>query len=267
MKKLNKLLITGAAGNLGVECRQRLKYLAKNIRVSDKVDLDSADQNEEVVICDLNDSQAVIELVKDCDGILHLGGKSIEGPWEVVRDSNINGVVNLYEAARKSGKPRIIFASSNHAIGCYPQTELLDSTSPTRPDSLYGVSKVFGEAIASMYHDKFGIETACIRIGSCFNEPMNHRMLSTWLSHEDFVQLIDCIFSIPILGCPIIYGASNSVATWWDNRNVSYLGWNPKDNSEKFRAKLDEKFGQPKKDDPNSIYQGGAFVTDGIHED
>ena len=267
MKKLKRLLITGAAGNLGVECRQRLKYLAEIIRVSDKVDIGPADQDEEVVICDLNDSQAVIDLVKDCDGILHLGGKSIEGTWNVIRDSNINGMVHLYEAARKNGKPRIIFASSNHAIGCYPQTELLDSTVTTRPDSLYGVSKVFGEALASMYHDKFGIETASIRIGSCFAEPMNHRMLSTWLSHEDFVQLIDCIFTIPVLGCPIIYGASDNVATWWDNRNVSYLGWKPKDNSEKFRAMLDEKFGKPSQDDANSIYQGGRFVTDGIHEE
>ena len=255
MKKLKRLLITGAAGNLGVECRQRLKYLAEIIRVSDKVDLGPADQEEEVVICDLNDSQAVIDLVKDCDGVLHLGGKSIEGTWNVIRDSNINGMVHLYEAARKNGKPRIIFASSNHAIGCYPQTELLDSTVTTRPDSLYGVSKVFGEALASMYHDKFGIETASIRIGSCFAEPMNHRMLSTWLSHEDFVQLIDCIFTAPVLDCPIIYGASNNVATWWDNRNVSYLGWKPKDNSEKFRAMLDEKFGKPSQDDANSIYQ------------
>ena len=267
MKKLNRLLITGAAGNLGVECRQRLKYLADTIRVSDKLDLGSAAQNEEVVICDLNDSQAVGDLVKDCDGILHLGGKSIEGTWDVIRDSNINGMFNLYEAVRKNGKPRIIFASSNHAIGCYPQTELLDSNVPTRPDSLYGVSKVFGEALARMYYEKFDIETASIRIGSCFKEPMNHRMLSTWLSHEDFVQLIECIFTIPILGCPIIYGASDNLATWWDNRNVSYLGWNPKDNSEKFRAMLDEKFGKPSNEDPNSIYQGGAFVTDGIHED
>ena len=176
-------------------------------------------------------------------------------------------MVNLYEAARKSGKPRIIFASSNHAIGCYPQTELLDSNALARPDSFYGVSKVFGEALASMYYDKFGIETASIRIGSCFKEPMNHRMLSTWLSHEDFVQLIDRIFTIPILGCPIIYGVSNNQATWWDNRNVSYLGWNADDNSEKFRKKLDEKFGKPSAADPNSIYQGGAFVTDGIHEE
>ena len=263
---LKRLLITGATGGIGSECRKRLGHVAEVLRVSGRSELGDAAPNEEIVLCDLADKEAVEGLVDGCDGILHLGGQSIEAPWDVIRASNIEGVFNLYEAARKRGRPRIIFASSNHAIGFYRQTERIDAKAPTRPDGLYGVSKVFGEAIASMYHDKFGIETAIVRIGSCFPKPKNHRMLSTWMSFEDFVRLVEKVFQVPRLGCPIIYGVSNNDASWWDNREVSHIGWRPLDNSEVFRAELDAEMNPPASDAPDAVYQGGLFTSDGIHE-
>jgi len=264
---LKKLLITGANGNLGIVCRERLKPLAHTLRISARENLGEAASHEEIIYCDLGDKSAVEALVEGCDGIVHMGGQSIEAPWETIKNANIDGMFNLYEAARKSSvTPRIIFASSNHAIGYYEQNERIDANSPTRPDGLYGVSKVFGEALASMYYDKFGIETASIRIGSCFPEPLNHRMLSTWMSHDDFIQLIERIFMVSRLGCPIIYGASANSASWWDNREVAYLGWQPKDNAEQFREKLDAEMSPPPADDDTALYQGGAFCGDGIHE-
>lgn len=265
---MKRLLITGAAGGLGSVCRERLTHLAETIRLSSRGDMGQAAPHEEIVQCDLGDKAAVERLVAGCDGIVHMGGQATEAPWETIRQANIDGMFNLYEAARKSGtSPRIVFASSNHAIGYHKQTERLDSKSPTRPDGLYGISKVFGEALASMYHDKFGIETACVRIGSCFPEPKNHRMLSTWMSYDDFVLLIERIFSVPRLGCPIIYGASGNDASWWDNRDVAYLGWRPKDNAEVFRSKIDSAMERPAIDDVNAVFQGGGFTAEGIHED
>ena len=265
---LNKLLITGANGNLGSICRQRLGHLAKTVRVSARRDLGEAGPNEEIVYCEMGDKAAVEALVEGCDGIVHMGGQPVEAAWEIIRNANIDGMFNLYEAARKSSvTPRIVFASSNHAIGFHEQTTRLDANSPTRPDGLYGVSKVFGEALARMYFDKFGIETASIRIGSCFPEPKDHRMLATWLSADDFIALIERIFVTPRLRCPIIYGASHNAASWWDNREVAYLGWQPKDSSEPFRAKLDAEMERPSADDPRAFYQGGLFCSDGIHED
>ena len=264
---MKRLLITGANGGLGSVCRQRLGHLADTIRLSARKGLGEAGPNEEIVYCDLGDKAAVEALVEGCDGIVHMGGQATEAPWETIRNANIDGMFHLYEAARKSSTtPRIIFASSNHAIGYYEQTERLDANSPTKPDGLYGLSKVFGEAMASMYYHKFGIETASIRIGSCFPEPKNHRMLSTWMSYDDFILLIERIFAVPRLGCPIIYGASANDASWWDNREVAYLGWQPKDNAEAFRAKVDAAMSPPPKDDVNAVYQGGAFAGDGIHE-
>ncbi|MCG6903288.1 MAG: NAD(P)-dependent oxidoreductase [Rhodobacter sp.] len=263
---MKRLLITGANGGLGSVCRERLRHMADILRLSARRDMGAPAANEEIVLCDLGDKAAVEKLVEGCDGIIHMGGQSTEAPWDVIRTANIDGMFNLYEAARKNGNPRIVYASSNHAIGFYKQTQRLDANSVPRPDGLYGVSKVFGEALASLYYDKFGIETACVRIGSCFPEPRNHRMLSTWMSYDDFVQLIERIFSVPRLGCPIIYGASANSASWWDNREVAYLGWNPKDNAEMFRAKIDGQMEPPAGDDVNAVYQGGAFAGDGIHE-
>lgn len=264
---LNKLLITGANGGLGTVCRERLGHLARTLRLGARKGLGEAGPNEEIVYCDLGEKSAVEAMVEGCDGIVHMGGQAVEAPWETIRNANLDGMFNLYEGARKSPvKPRIIFASSNHAIGFHKQTERLDANSRTRPDGLYGVSKVFGEALASMYFDKFGIETACIRIGSSFPEPKNHRMLSTWMSYDDFVRLIERIFRVPRLGCPIIYGASANDASWWDNREVAYLGWRPQDNAEAFRGQIDAEMEPPPADDVNALYQGGAFCGDGIHE-
>ena len=261
---MKRLLITGAAGGLGTVCRKRLTHMADILRLADITELADVSTNEEVVQCDLKDRDAVDAMVADCDGIVHLGGRATEGNWTTIRDANIEGMFNLYEAARKHGVKRILFASSNHVIGYYEQTERLDSKSTPRPDSLYGVSKAFGEALASMYHDKFGIETACLRIGSCFTEPKDHRMLSTWMSYDDFVRLIERVFSIPRLGCPIIYGASANDAVWWDNRDVAYLGWQPKDNSEVFREKVDLNVPAPRADAPDVVYQGGMYTADDV---
>lgn len=264
---MQRLLITGAAGQLGCLVRPRLAHLADTLRLSDIAALGDAAPHEELVGCDLTDRAAVAQLVDGCDGILHLGGQSVEAAWSVVRDANIEGLYNLYEGARAHGKPRILFASSNHAIGFYRQTERIDAAAPVRPDGLYGVSKVFGEALARMYFEKFGIETACVRIGSCLPKPANHRMLSTWLSPDDFVRLIERVFRVPVLGCPIVYGVSANEATWWDNSASAYLGWRPRDNSEQFRAELDAAMAQPAPDAPDAVYQGGYFATDGIHEE
>ncbi|MBO6510687.1 MAG: NAD(P)-dependent oxidoreductase [Roseibium sp.] len=266
---LQKLLITGANGSLGSICRQRLGHLACTIRLNARRGLGDPGSNEEIAYCDLSDKAAVEAMVDGCDGIVHMGGRAVEGTWETVKAANIDGMFNLYEGARKSSvQPRIFFASSHHTTGFHHQTTRLDpSTSPTRPDGLYGVSKVFGESLARMYYDKFGIETACVRIGSCFPEPPSHRMMSSWLSADDLIALIERVFRVPRLGCPVIYGVSDNTSTWWDNSSTDYLGWRPKDNSEQFRAKLDTEQSPPTRDDPDAVFQGGLFCTDGIHQD
>lgn len=264
---MKRLLITGAAGGLGKVARHRLAHMAEVLRLSDIADLGPVGLGEEAMTCDLGDAQAVNDLVKGCDGIVHFGGISVEDCFSKVSNANILGVYNLYEAARRNGNPRIFFASSNHTVGFYPQNRKLDAGSTFRPDGLYGVSKCFGEAMALMYHDKFGIETARVRIGSCFDKPAGRRMLATWLSRDDLVSLIECVFRVPRLGCPVIYGVSANDRSWWDNSAVSYIGWVPKDTAEIFRAEVEATEGVLAADDPAAVYQGGAFATDPIIEE
>ncbi|THV21091.1 NAD-dependent epimerase/dehydratase family protein [Peteryoungia ipomoeae] len=261
---MKRLLLTGAAGGLGRAMRPRLAGMAEILRVSDISDLGAVADHEEEMQCDLGDRAAVDRLVDGCDGIIHLGGISVEDKFSKILNANILGLHNLYEAARANGMPRILFASSNHTIGFYRQDEYLDHTMPQRPDGLYGVSKCFGEALARMYFEKFGQETALVRIGSCMERPTNHRMLSTWMSYDDFLSMIECIFRVPRLGCPVIWGCSDNDSRWWSNEHVSYLGWRPKDNAERFRKDIDAAVAKPAPDHATAVYQGGPFVLDPI---
>ncbi|MCR4268097.1 NAD(P)-dependent oxidoreductase [Nitratireductor sp. ZSWI3] len=264
---LKRLLITGAGGGLGKVARKRLTHLAETVRLTDIVDLEPAADKEECIRCDLGDAQAVERLVEGCDGIVHLGGRSVEDKFSVIANANIHGVFHLYEAARKKGCSRIFLASSNHVIGLYTQDQRLDDKAQPKPDTLYGVSKHFAEGLAQMYHHRFGIETAIVRIGSCFPKPVNRRMLATWMSHDDFVSLVECVFAVPRLGCPIIYGVSDNDERWWDNSHVDYLGWRPKDNAAVYRDEVHANTPLPARDAPEAVYQGGLFAVEPIHQD
>lgn len=264
---LNRLLVTGAAGGVGQAIRPHLARLAHNVRLSDVAELGTAADHEEIVSCELSDATAVERLVAGCDGVVHLGGISVEKPWEGILQANIIGVYNLYEAARKQGRPRIVFASSNHTIGFYPRTTRLDSSVPHRPDSLYGVSKCFGEDLASLYHDKFDVETLSVRIGSCFPKPKDRRMLATWLGVEDFMTLLERAFEAPRLGCTMVYGVSDNAEQWWDNRHARFLGWVPRESAEAWRAEVEASDSGLDPSEPAVVYQGGKFVILGHPDD
>lgn len=260
--KVKRLLLTGAAGGLGRVLRESLVPFATSLRLSDLRDLEDLKANEESVACDLADKAAVDELVKGCDAVVHMGGLSTEHSFEQILEANIKGVFHIYEAARRHGVKRIVFASSNHVIGFHKQGEVIDANCAKRPDSYYGLSKSFGEDLSRFYFDRYGIETACLRIGSSFPEAKDRRMLITWLSYRDLTELIRCCLFAPKLGHTIVYGASDNRDKWWDNSQAAHLGFKPQDNSEPFRAKA-ESLPPLAEDDPARIYQGGAFVKAG----
>lgn len=264
---LGRVLLTGAAGGLGRELRPRLRRRTRLLRVSDVADMAAADTGEEVVRCELQDRQAVRDLLRDIDAVVHLGGISTERPFDEILEANIVGAYNLYEAARRNGVRRILFASSNHVTGFYRQDHVIDPSMPVRPDGHYGISKAFGENLSRFYFDRYGIETVCMRIGSCFPEPSDRRMLATWLSYDDFERLVVAALTAPVVGHTIVYGMSANRTTWWDNTGARHLGWEPQDSSEPFRAAKEA--AEPRLDlgDPAVIHQGGAFVRTGPFED
>lgn len=264
---LNRLLLTGAAGGLGKVLRETLRPYAKIIRLSDIAPMDAPTGDyEEVVQCNLADKAAVHALCEGVDAIVHFGGVSVERPFEEILEANIKGVFHIYEAARKHGIKRVIFASSNHVIGFHKQTETIDASAPRRPDSYYGLSKSYGEDMASFYFDRYGIETVSIRIGSSFPEPLNRRMMATYLSYRDLTNLIERSLFTPNVKHTVVYGASANRDQWWDNRMAVHLGFEPQDTSEVFREKIEQ---QPPyaPNDPALIYQGGAFCEAGPFDD
>jgi uronate dehydrogenase len=253
---LQRLLITGAAGNLGRVLRQRLRGSFPLLRLSDRDEMAAVGAGEEVVRCDLADAEATKRLCEGVDAILHFGGRSLEGSWPEILSANIVGAINLWEGARLAGVERIIFASSNHVVGLYRRTERFDHTVMPRPDGRYGISKAFGEDLASLYAHKHGIKGFCMRIGSCFEKPSNRRMLSTWLSFADFERLIRVGLTADYL-FEIVYGQSRNTRAFWDNSNAYRLGYDPQDNAEVFAAEVENKVsGNPLSD----VLQGGDFV-------
>ena len=257
------ILMTGAAGGLGQAMRGRLKANCRVLRLSDRMPMASAQNGEELVQADLADAQAVHDMVRGCQAIVHFGGVSTEQPWAPILQANIIGAYHLYEAARAHGVQRIVFASSNHVMGYYRQSEVVDALSPPRPDGLYGLSKAFGEDLSRLYFDRHGIETACVRIGSSFPEPKDRRMLATWLSYDDLHRLITACLTTPVLGHSIIYGTSNNSVSWYDNRHARHIGFVPQDSSDVFREAVLQRTPTPDLNDPAVQFQGGGFVRMG----
>jgi uronate dehydrogenase len=264
--KLPRLLLTGAAGGLGEQLRTRLRPFCQTLRLSDISDLGTAQVGEEVMHCDLADKAAVINMLEGCNAVVHMGGISTEHPFEQILEANIKGVFNLYEGARIHGVQRVVFASSNHVIGFHKQADTLDVDCARRPDGYYGLSKSFGEDLSRFYFDRYGIETACIRIGSSFPEPKDRRMLKTWMSYADLTELIRCCLFTPQLGHSIVYGMSANKEVFWDNGGAAHLQFKAQDSSEVFRAAVEARAPALPETDLARIYQGGAFVKMGPFE-
>ncbi|HSI58808.1 MAG TPA: NAD(P)-dependent oxidoreductase [Ideonella sp.] len=264
--RFNRLLLTGAAGGLGRELRGRLKAYCDTLRLTDIADLGEAAEGEELSVAKLEDKAAVHALLDGVQAVVHLGGVSTEQPFDPILQANIVGVYNLYEAARKQGTRRIIFASSNHVTGFYRQDEVIDARDPMRPDGLYGLSKAFGENLSRFYWDRYGIETVCLRIGSSFPEAKNRRMLATWMSYDDLERLVVASLTAPVVGHSVIFGISDNATRWYDNKYGAHIGYRPQDSAERFRAAAEASEPSPDPKDPATIYQGGPFVRTGPFE-
>ena len=259
--RYDTILITGAAGMLGTELRKGLAPFARKLRLNDRVEIADLQPNEEAVICDLGDMAAVSGMVEGVDAIVHFGGASRERPWDDVLNSTIAGSYNIYESARQHGVKRIVFASSVHAIGFHKLESHIDATTPPRPDTLYGLSKCFVEDLSRLYWDKLGIETLCLRIFSSFPEPEDHRHLWSWLSFRDCVQYVTRGLMAPRVGHTIAFGMSDNRLKVVDDSKAGHIGYQPQDNTEAFRAKVEGSVPWPDPHAPEVKRYGGVYVT------
>jgi uronate dehydrogenase len=259
---MKRVLLTGAAGGVGQRLRTLLKPVYPELRLSDIRTPPDLAPDDRFVAADLADLEQVEAMVDGMESIIHLGGHSVEGPWDTILQANIVGCYNLFEAARRKGVKRVVFASSNHAVGFYPRHRRIVPDVTVRPDSRYGVSKAFGEALGALYADKHGLRVLCLRIGHVLQSPVDRRRLSIWLSPEDLVQLIRIGLEHPGLRYEIFYGASNNERSWWDNSRAHAYGYRPAGRAEDHsEAALAAQARMPP-DPVGDFYQGGPFCSD-----
>jgi uronate dehydrogenase len=258
---MKTLVLTGAAGRLGSYLREPLSQMCDSLVSSDLAeDIGALYPTETYRSADMGDREAVDALIDGADMVVHFGAIPDEAPFDDILHSNIIGAYNVWEAARRHGVRRVVYASSIHAVGMYPKNQRIGTDVPHRPDSYYGLSKCFAEDLARMYWEKSGVEAVCLRILSCANVG-NTRALGSWLSYRDLVQLVTRAIDTPTTGFCVIYGVSNNDRAPVDNSQAAFLGYRPKDNAEQFAAELLAKADPA---DPNDLAQtthAGPFAT------
>ncbi|WP_194894218.1 NAD-dependent epimerase/dehydratase family protein [Catenulispora pinisilvae] len=257
-----RILITGGAGGVGTFLRTGLAGLGWTVRCLDlRIPDDPGDA--EWVVGDITDPSTVLAAMADVEVVIHLAGIPMEDHFAAILHANIDGTRHVFEAAVRAGVPRVLYASTNHVVGYYERSAFanrrLGIDERIRPDTLYGVSKVLGEALGSYFHDRHGLEVACVRIGACLPEPRTRRMLDTWFSPADAVRLFHALAGVPDLGYEIVYGVSANPTAWADLEPGRRLGYEPQDDSSVFAQRFLGQQGDP--DDPEVRYLGGDFTT------
>jgi uronate dehydrogenase len=256
---MKKIALSGAGGQLGAVVRAAFIERGVPVRsAGGSRALMPLRDGEDLMNGDLRDAAVVDRLLEGIDVLIHFAGTSVERPLPEIIENNLRALVEVYEGARRQGVRRIVFASSNHAIGMYPVTEHLDLDCELRPDGFYGLSKAWGESLARMYWDKHGIESICVRIGSCLERPTEPRHLSTWFGHRDLLHFLDRCIDAENVGFLKIWGVSANTRGWWDNSGAARLGYRPTQNAEDY---ADEILAGPNPLDAlGQRFQGGSFV-------
>lgn len=253
---MTTVLYTGGAGRMGSVIREGLAGRYERVVLYVRSEpTEPLFPGEEVVVGDLDNLDALTAAAQGVDVIVHLGAVADEASFDRIRSANIDGTYHVYEAARRAGVRRVVFASSNHIIGFHPASERLDETAAVRPDTFYGVSKAFGEALASLYYDKWGVESVLLRIGTFRSKPEDVRQLALWLSWRDGIELTRCAIESRPVGCQVVYGCSANTDRWWDaDAGWAAIGFVPQDNAADHASEIDLGAPAPR-------YHGGAFTA------
>lgn len=258
---MKKIVLTGAAGRLGSYLREPLSNIADALVSTDLMpEMGKLLANETYVSADLSDLPSMVELLKGADMVVHFGAIGDEAPFDAILQANIVGAYNIWEAAYQNGVRRVVYASSIHAVGMHKKTDFIGTDAPHRPDTYYGLAKCFAEDLASLYWDKRGVESVCMRILSAA-QVSNPRAVGSWLSYDDLIQLVEKSITTPVTGFSVVYGVSNNDRAPVDNALASHLGYKPKDNAEQFAAAIYASEPALDPQDPGAMCHGGPFAS------
>jgi uronate dehydrogenase len=256
-----RILITGAAGRIGRSLRAKLAGRYPLIRLLDRLPIDDCGPGEEAVAGDIADLGLVERAMEGIDGVIHMAGVPYEGTFDEMLPTNIVGMWNIYEAARRKGAKRVVFGSSNHAVGFYPRGRRIDASAPVRPDTRYGLTKCWGEAIGHLYADKYGVTSLHIRIGSFTPRPENERSLALWVSGRDLAQLCRIGLEHQDIHSDIVFGISENARAWYDNATAYRLGYKPQDRAEDHAETAMQGEAKLTRTAVDAYFQGGPFCA------
>jgi uronate dehydrogenase len=259
-----QILVTGAAGQIGSWLRQSLRQPDRHLRLLDiktQTELEG-DEAAQLIVASCTDLDAMVEACRGASAVLHLGGLSTIGySWDQYLDVNINGTYCVLEAARRAGLTRVIYASSHHVVGFHPNTSGVSVPDYlfARPDSLYGASKAAGESLGSLYHDRYGLDVICLRIGSYRTRPSDQRTRWNWLSPGDCTRLFEAALAVPNPGFRVVWGVSANSRGIMSLDEANNIGYVPQDDAE---AYVDLINSDPHADDAEGRdFIGGPFTA------
>lgn len=258
---MKKLVLTGASGRLGSYLREPLSKMCDDFVSTDIADAPKTlYDNETYVQADLTDLDAMVDLLRGAEMVVHFGAIGDEAPFETLLGPNFIGAYNIWEAAHRNALRRVVYASSIHAVGMHKKTDFIGIDAPHKPDTFYGLAKCFAEDLASLYWDKRGLESVCMRILSCA-QVSNARAVGSWLSYDDLIHLVTRAIDTPITGFSVIYGVSDNDRAPVDNSKAQHLGYRPKDNAETFAKEIFAEAGPQDPHDPGNTHHGGPFAA------
>lgn len=258
---MKKIVLTGAAGRLGSYLREPLSRMCNEFVSSDIADgVMNLAANETYVKANITDLAAMEALLEGADMVVHFGAYGDEAPFETIVGPNIIGAYNIWEAAYRKGVRRVVYASSIHAVGMHKKTDFIGIDAPHKPDTFYGLAKCFAEDLASLYWDKRGVESVCMRILSCA-QVSNARAVSTWLSYDDLIRLVRRAIDTKVTGFSVVYGVSDNDRAPVDNSGARHLGFRPQDNAEEFADTIFAEAGPLDPQDPGNACHGGPFAA------
>lgn len=233
-----RVLITGAGGTIGSSLADLLRdrYDLRLLYRKQRPEVPPVDDWRAL---DLADLPALTEAMQGIDAVVHMAADpAVDATWESVLHNNIIATYNVFEAARQAGVRQIIFASTNHVMGMYDRDGMwpIFADQPIRPDSLYGVSKAFGEALGRFWYDQHGISVICLRIGWMLQEPQDEIARWMWLSPRDCAQIVSRAIDSDI-GFDIVYAISQNASRRWDiTKTIEHFGYRPEDDAERHFA-------------------------------
>lgn len=256
-----RVLITGAAGRIGRKLRHEFQGRFDRLVLFDRLPVTDLKDGEVPYCGELTDKALLQQALEGVDAVVHLASIPHEASMEDIVQNNVMGTWTVYELAHQAGVKRMIHGSSNHAVGFYPRSEKIDETARVRPDTRYGLSKCWGEAVGQYYADKHGLKSLHIRIGNAADRPEHSRSLALWISGRDLAQLVMIGIEHPAVDNTIVYGISRNASAYYDNRQAEQLGYQPQDSADDYAGDIGAAR-EPSADHPvGRYYQGGHFCT------